>query len=278
MGNFFFFVIALIVLAIVTFFILKQVKRKREFGYMASRCSKYVRGTVKQIRYSDRNTFVPVFSIVDEGSVYELPYYRKTAENEFVVGRDYDLFVDTEELMIAMTDSDRKRSEDNTDLYLLLFIAVFTIASILMVILQTRNPDLSKYLGIIIGGGSFYGVAEILDRQRKANRELTSYITDATVVDYSISHDEDGSNIYYPVYAYYYGGVKYTATSNTSQSNREEFRRGQTIQIRLDPNDPGNSTILAMAKREYSILRIFKLLGFVLVVIGLALMGMSIAD
>ncbi len=278
MGNFFFFVIALIVLAIVTFFILRQVKKKREFGYMASRCSKYVRGTVKQIQYSDQNSFVPVFSIVDEGSVYELPYYRRTAENEFVVGRDYDLFVDNEELMIAMTDSDRKRSEDHTDLYLLLFIAVFTIASILMVILQTRNPDLSRNLGIIIVGGSFYGVAEIFDRQRKANKEVTSYITEATVVDYEIHHDDDGSNIYFPVYEYYYGGIKYTATSNTSQSNRGEFRRGQTIQIRLDPNNPGNSTMLAMAKREYSILRIFKLLGFVLVVIGLALMGMSIAD
>ena len=278
MGNFFFFVIALLVLAVVTFLIVNKVRKKREFSYIAQRCSKYVRGTVKQIQYSDRNTFVPVFTVVDEGSVYELPYYRNTAENEFVVGRDYDLFIDNEELMVAMTDSDRRRSDDNTDLYLLLFIAVFTVASILMVILQTRNPELSKDLGIIICGGAFYGVAEIFDRQRKANKEMTSYITEATVVDYSISHDEDGSNIYFPVYEYYYGGVKYTATSNTAQKNREEYRRGQSIQITLDPNDPGNSTMLAMAKREYSILRIFKLLGFVLVVIGLALMGMSIAD
>lgn len=278
MGNFFFFVIALLVLAVVTFLIVNKVRNKREFSYIAQRCSKYVRGTVKQIQYSDRNTFVPVFTVVDEGSVYELPYYRNTAENEFVVGRDYDLFIDNEELMVAMTDSDRRRSDDNTDLYLLLFIAVFTVASILMVILQTRNPELSKDLGIIIGGGAFYGVAEIFDRQRKANKEMTSYITEATVVDYSISHDEDGSNIYFPVYEYYYGGVKYTATSDTSQNSREEFRRGQTVQISLDPNNPNNSTMLALAKRETNILKIFKMLGFILVVIGLALMGMTIMD
>ena len=107
---------------------------------------------------------------------------------------------------------------------------------------------------------------------------MTSYITEATVVDYSISHDEDGSNIYFPVYEYYYGGVKYTATSSTSQNSREEFRRGQTVQISLDPNNPNNSTMLALAKRETNILKIFKMLGFILIVIGLALMGMTIMD
>ena len=59
---------------------------------------------------------------------------------------------------------------------------------------------------------------------------------------------------------------------------REEFRRGQTVQISLDPNNPNNSTMLALAKRETNILKIFKMLGFILIVIGLALMGMTIMD
>ena len=36
--------------------------------------------------------------------------------------------------------------------------------------------------------------------------------------------------------------------------------------------------MLALAKRETNILKIFKMLGFILVVIGLALMGMTIMD
>ena len=276
MGNFIYFIIALIVLAVVTTLIIKEVRTRKEFSYMVSRCSKYVKGTVKEIQKTPDGKFLPLFSVVDEGSVYELPYYRKTEQNEFSVGRDYDLFIDNEQLMVAMTDSDRNQSEDNTSLYLMMFIAVFTVLSFLMVILKTNNPELSNYLALVLGGGAFYSVAEIFNKHDRIKKEQTSYLTDATIIDYQIRHEDDGSNVYFPVYQYYYGDQQYTAVSDVSQSNRSEFRRGQTVQIALDPANPQNSSISALSKRGFTILRIFKLLGFILVVIGLALIGMSI--
>ncbi|MBQ3375121.1 MAG: DUF3592 domain-containing protein [Erysipelotrichaceae bacterium] len=275
MQNIFLFIILLLAVVGVTVLAANEKKRKEEFDFMASRCSKYVKGTVSQIQTTRDNTFIPLFTINDGERTYDLPYYRPTEKDEFIVGREYDLFVDDEELLIAMTDSDRTYKYDNTGIELRIFVGMFFICVYFIIRLMPTNPYLASALVMFTIGASFYMVADIVQKRDDRKKEQNTYITDATIIDYKINHTDDG-NVYFPVYKYTYGGVEYTATSNVSQKNRNEFRRTQTVQISLDPSHPQNSTILILAQRSDKVLKLFRILGMILVLAALAMVASNL--
>ena len=275
MQNIFLFIILLLAVVGVTILAANEKKKKEEFDFMASRCSKYVKGTVSQIQQTRDNTYIPLFTIEDGDRTYDLPYFRSTEKDEFVVGREYDLFVDDEELLVAMTDSDHTFRSDNTGLELRIFVGMFFVCVYFIIRLMPANPYIASALVMFTVGASFYTVADIIQKRDDRKKEQNTYITDATIIDYKIDHTDDG-NVYFPVYKYTYGGIEYTATSDVSQKNRNEFRRTQTVQISLDPAHPQNSTILILSQRSDKVLKLFRILGMILVLAAMAMVASAV--
>ena len=235
MENIFFLLFLIVAVVIATVVAVFEKRKKDEFDFMASRCSKYVKGTVSQIQQTKDNACLPIFTINEEGKTYDLPYYRHAEQNEFIIGREYELFVDDEKLLIAMTDSDRTYKNDNTSMELRIFVAGFFFCGYLIYRLMNINPELASAMIVFTVGASFYLVADIMGKRETRRNEQNTYITDATIVGFKVDHDDDGDS-YFPVYKYTYGGIEYTATSDMSMSGPNEYRQNQVVRIALDPS------------------------------------------
>ena len=266
------FIVAVIVAGIITYLYATAKRNLDEFRYMAERCTEHVKGTVSQVQPTGHNSFRTIFTVTENEEEFEIPYFRDTAENTFVRNREYDLYIDRELLDIAMTEAD-KDSVNNTDsLKTLRLVAGLFIAIFALMMLYFFNPDMS-YVPIILSVGAiFYLVAAFIEKRDVSKMEKTTYLTEATIIDYQVKSDDDGTS-YFPIYRYRYGDQEYEAVSEVSRLNAGEFHRNQEVQIRLDPDDPQNSVIIALEKRGFKITKWFKIIGIGLIILGLAVLS-----
>ncbi len=76
--------------------------------------------------------------------------------------------------------------------------------------------------------------------KNKCTLEVTAVVSD--ILSKEERHENDDgyttyTTVYTPVYTYYANGQMYTSHSNTYSSN-SSYRRGQTVQLFCDPDDP----------------------------------------
>lgn len=77
----------------------------------------------------------------------------------------------------------------------------------------------------------------IIPLYSKNKRLKTCSVTvPATIVEYNTTYDE-GTELYSPIYEYYFNGQKYKSSKNIF-SNVGNKRKGSIINIKIDPNNP----------------------------------------
>ena len=110
----------------------------------------------------------------------------------------------------------------------------------------------------ILGSAFAFGAPAILRALTSGyTEEVSALITDCT------AHDDDGTTMYSAVYEFEYDGKTYTVTSSTSTS--WEPKIGDTVELKINPDDP-NKTY--EPKVGNIIVRIFCIVGCVFIAIG----------
>ena len=266
------FIVAVIVAAILTYLYGTSKRRSEEFRYIAERCREHVRGHVSQVQPTGHDRFRTIFTVTDGTETFEIPYFRDSAANAFVRVREYDLYIDREILNVAMTVEDRASVGKADSRKLVLIVAFCFIAFFGLFILQFYRPEIVGNAMVMVMGLVFFLVADFASKGDVRNMEKTTYVTEAVIVDYHITTDDDGTS-YFPIYRYTYGDQEYEAESDVSQMNRSEYQINQEVQIRLDPDNPQNSVIIALEKRGFKIMKLFKIIGIGLILLSIAMMA-----
>lgn len=264
------FIMAVVVAAITTYLYVAVNKNIGEMNYMAGRCSEHVRGILTRKQPAANNLFTAIFTVTDGEETYDIPYYRPVGENEFVSGREYDLYVDREVLKIAIREADKNNTENNSSRKLILVTGGFFTAIFVMIGLYIADPDRLKPLLVLGFGLIFYLISAFIEKTDIQKMEETSYVTEAVIVDVRVTRDKE-SESFYPVYRYRFGDQEYEAVSESSMKDRNEFHRNQEVEIRLNPDNPRNSVIVALEKRGLFIIKLFKILGIITTLLGLAM-------
>ena len=259
--RFVLFIVAVVVAAIVTFLYGTAKRNAAEFRYIVERCSEHVKGRVSQVQPVGQDQFRTIFTITDGEETFEIPYFRNTAVNTFVRDRDYDLYIDREVLKVAMTEEDRNSSGKSHSVRLILIVAVCFIAIFLVFFLQFYRPEYAGTAMVMVMGIIFFLAADFMEKGDTRKMEKTTYVTEARIVDYHITTDDEDGDSYFPIYRYTFGDQEYEAESDVSQRNRSEFRINQEVQIRLDPDNPQNSVIISLEKRSFKMMKLFKFIG-----------------
>jgi hypothetical protein len=118
-----------------------------------------------------------------------------------------------------------------------------------------RNQDPRIIGGIAIGGGIWWYIVahrpspEEIERRRREQLALTGRITDGVILDARTLSNEDSVS---PtpevlVYSYSIAGLIYNCAQDVSALPNEVlgFRIDQSVQVRYDPRNPGNSIIVS---------------------------------
>ncbi len=270
----FVFIVALAVAVIIAVMLATEKRKKTEYDTVAQRCTIPVTGKLANFGGAGMQ-LIPRFGFYIDNRYYEVPYYTNTAKNRFVKDREYQLYVDIEKYNVCMTAEEKMSGYNMTGTYVISYVRLFFLAVFGIFFTMKFKPELFAPLVVLTIGLAFIGISALITRISTANREKTTYLTQATVIDYEIKRTDSG-NTYYPIYQYQYGDETYTATSNVSQLNREEFRRNQQIDIYLDPDDPQNSVIVALRTREGTVLKVFRIIGIICSAIGSVLLVLSL--
>lgn len=144
------------------------------------------------------------------------------------------------------------------------FLALFAVT----MILSMSHPEYTGHLIPLTIGIVFRLVASTIEKLAVRKKEQCTYLTSGKIVGYEISTSDD-STAEYPVYQYSYGGEEYTVRSNVSDS-RKRFSYNQEVNIFLDPEDPTNSYIEAFDDTLVLVTKIFRIVGFILIIIAAA--------
>lgn len=265
------FIVAVVVAAIVTFLYGTAKRNAAEFRYLVERCSEHVKGRVSQVQPVGQDSFRTIFTVTDGEETFEIPYFRNTAVNTFVRDREYDLYIDREILKVAMTAEDRNSAAKADSRRLLLIVAICFIGILSVFVLQFYRPEIAGTAMVLVMGVIFFLAADFMEKSDTRKMEKTTYVTEAVIVDYHITTDDDGTS-YFPVYRYTFGDQEYEAESDVSQRNRSEFKINQEVPIRLDPDNPQDSVIISLEKRSFKMMKLFKFLGIGLVLLGIGMM------
>lgn len=114
----------------------------------------------------------------------------------------------------------------------------------------SKMPRTVGLIFMSIGGIMLAVVAYIIVSDYKFSQRAVPVT--GKVIDYSSYYSTDsdgsGSTMYTPTFEYTYNGSKHTYTSSTSSSS-PDFEMGESVEILVDPDNPGNVLVNAFWER-----------------------------
>jgi hypothetical protein len=122
------------------------------------------------------------------------------------------------------------------------------------------NPELRLYSFVILGGAGLFFAAAAWSRSRRKTPDQLEHerrmrisekgrITDGTVIDVNEMQTNGSGELQLLIYHYDVAGVSYEASQDVSSLRHmvdlHSCRAGLMTSIKYDPNNPGNSIVIA---------------------------------
>lgn len=122
------------------------------------------------------------------------------------------------------------------------------------------NPELRLYSFVILGGAGLLFAATAWSRSRRKTPDQLEHerrmrisekgrITDGTVIDVNEMQTNGSGELQLLIYHYDVAGVSYEASQDVSSLRHmvdlHSCRAGLMTSIKYDPNNPGNSIVIA---------------------------------